>query len=861
MENGTSKFHQNTRRTERKALAAGFCTLFSKSPLRRVTALVLVTAIALGFTVTAVAQQVDPVQVTDPAEFPTITVETNLVMNEASGLPDIITDGANKYGFIEVSLRVTPGTSGLFSGAALALTYDETILTPVTWNQLDETTGKRDKYEVVNTTTSVIPFDIFLSTKKADIISTASAYVGGSDGAGKSLLYLNAESEYPTPLAGDSRLVVVRFRYDATANPLTYDATAKAIMNGANAVTFLGWASDANAALSFAGANAYFTGKNEPLVRESMYYIHKDPNPAAWTKTDADGLSMPDTACFQLVKAVKPGGTSTDADYYSYVSNFFPVDATYMASFAPPLTEPKIKFTQVTAATADQGSGGISLDDLSTILFYDWDDTLLGALTVPKGMDVREEVNTYVRENFIHPDLRANAGATLGSVDRVDTYRGKYPAQGPGVGATHPDTDPEPGSNYPLTNKLDYVFMKRVMEFTPDDVAYYITADYDADYPYTHGWAKVGLDSMEDSWTTMGVSELLDYYPDPNDGGGLFFGDADVMNAFQIEKFADVQDDILYVKAIYEPGTLLEDGSTGTTDYTTGKPSFTRYGAADSGTNGVYVARFEYERINAEARGVVRTRNPAARIEMKAYTVQINDVAASFDGDMEALWNDLASYCTDISGGAADLFLDFGAWQELGMSINIPQINTFPIEVKVNNVDEIFVEVTMTSAVTEIGYGLRDKGISDNFVTGGSQSTADIHGVWLNYRSDVSFADRLATEGFVMDGTLGMINEQGSLRYHGEKESFTSYITLATINDLGLRPTATANYSAMTLNGGRNAIYAAISEALALPSKDYVDPNTGYSTLTWHQLQYYILNSNLVSDAVAQAENYNWYNK
>lgn len=589
MENGTSKFHQNTRRTERKALAAGFCTLFSKSPLRRVTALVLVTAIALGFTVTAVAQQVDPVQVTDPAEFPTITVETNLVMNEASGLPDIITDGANKYGFIEVSLRVTPGTSGLFSGAALALTYDETILTPVTWNQLDETTGKRDKYEVVNTTTSVIPFDIFLSTKKADIISTASAYVGGSDGAGKSLLYLNAESEYPTPLAGDSRLVVVRFRYDATANPLTYDATAKAIMNGANAVTFLGWASDANAALSFAGANAYFTGKNEPLVRESMYYIHKDPNPAAWTKTDADGLSMPDTACFQLVKAVKPGGTSTDADYYSYASNFFPVDATYMASFAPPLTEPKIKFTQVTAATADQGSGGISLDDIVTVVFFDWDDTFLGATAVARGMDSREAIDTYVKENMIHPELRAKTQADFATKSREMTYRGEQPATGPGgTGAIKEDADGDgvidttAGSRFPLTNKLDY--------------AYYM--DFDDEFLFDDGWAQVAsADEVENTWTTIGVGELSAGAPPTTIDFNL-----DMVNL-------PAGTASVFAKAIYAPGALLSMSGKGDLYAPRGTVSYFRYGNAQA-----YAMRFGYERISEDGFGVKRMCEPAVQM-------------------------------------------------------------------------------------------------------------------------------------------------------------------------------------------------------------------------------------------------------
>lgn len=45
------------------------------------------------------------------------------------------------------------------------------------------------------------------------------------------------------------------------------------------------------------------------------------------------------------------------------------------------------------------GGGG------TTILFYDWDDTLIGSLVVDKG-DVRAEVEEYSEENLVHPDLR-----------------------------------------------------------------------------------------------------------------------------------------------------------------------------------------------------------------------------------------------------------------------------------------------------------------------------------------------------------------------------------------------------------------------------------------------------------------------
>ncbi len=198
------------------------------------------------------------------------------------------------------------------------------------------------------------------------------------------------------------------------------------------------------------------------------------------------------------------------------------------------------------------------------ILFYDWDDKLIGALIVGDG-DVRAQVNAYVEQNFIHPDLRAgdvlsgDLGGTLppdltadttdyaklvSSLDREYTYRGKYAYQVGGDDKTLGSAD---GPEYPLTNKLDYVFTKRVNTvvtqtdldgnetryvhpYALDDAA--LAGTDAALYPYVYGWAVVedtaaangrvaavgGADGtwktmhdaakLEDTWTTFGTGEL-----------------------------------------------------------------------------------------------------------------------------------------------------------------------------------------------------------------------------------------------------------------------------------------------------------------------------------------------------------------
>lgn len=45
--------------------------------------------------------------------------------------------------------------------------------------------------------------------------------------------------------------------------------------------------------------------------------------------------------------------------------------------------------------------------ETKTIVFYDWDDTLIGELVLPAVIkDARRYVNHFVNSNLIHPDLQ-----------------------------------------------------------------------------------------------------------------------------------------------------------------------------------------------------------------------------------------------------------------------------------------------------------------------------------------------------------------------------------------------------------------------------------------------------------------------
>lgn len=144
-----------------------------------------------------------------------------------------------------------------------------------------------------------------------------------------------------------------------------------------------------------------------------------------------------------------------------------------------------------------------------TIVILDWDDTVVGEINVPKGSDARAALNEYIKTHLIHPQLRDGVDHT--SLDRVMTYRGQYPAEGPKGSLTVED-----GAQYPFTNKLDYVYVKgQITQTAPPteerDGAYTIEdPDPNDPYPFIHGLAIV-RDRSRPTWTTMGVGELGNY--------------------------------------------------------------------------------------------------------------------------------------------------------------------------------------------------------------------------------------------------------------------------------------------------------------------------------------------------------------
>ena len=247
-------------------------------------------------------------------------------------------------------------------------------------------------------------------------------------------------------------------------------------------------------------------------------------------------------------------------------------------------------------------AGGLSLNDIYVTMFYDWDDSLIGTLTCGVGEDATESVNDYVKEKFIHPDLQTNTNYS--SKERTDNYRGEYPHAGPN--STDPTTPGGTGtvtngSDYPLTNKLEYCFAGKTIH---------------ADAPYAGGWTKVSASNMSDTWTALDNATTFDLMPELGADGNPV-DSSQTKPDMESFDFSDVTtDDIdggtLVVKAVYTPGTLL-NGNDSSYYSAIGPITYDAIGAL---TNGVYSIKFNYRRINDKGYGVTRIKEAKIRMAL-----------------------------------------------------------------------------------------------------------------------------------------------------------------------------------------------------------------------------------------------------
>jgi hypothetical protein len=229
----------------------------------------------------------------------------------------------------------------------------------------------------------------------------------------------------------------------------------------------------------------------------------------------------------------------------------------------------------------------------------------LGSLTSGVGVDATESVNAYVQSKLIHPDLQNPSATQISSDAREDNYRGEYPCIDPSNGAVYDDTNPQAGSLYPLTNKLDYCFAGR---------------DFIENEPFAGGWTKVGASDMEDTWTSLDKTANFARKDDEDTDGNPLDADGNKIDMVSYD-FSNVQDDdldggVLYVKAVYTPGAMLNSGSKGNAHYVVlNEPEYSL--ASDlKAEDTVFGVSFQYGRINNDGYGVTRAHEPKVRMDL-----------------------------------------------------------------------------------------------------------------------------------------------------------------------------------------------------------------------------------------------------
>lgn len=618
------------------------------------------------------------------------------------------------------------------------------------------------------------------------------------------------------------------------------------------------------------------------------------------------------------------------------------------------------------------GGGGIN------ILFYDWDDSLIGSLIVDGG-DVRSQVEEYVEENLVHPDLRPDkvlsqmggklpdystttpaAGSPAetyqnltNSLARDYTYRGKYAytvGDPDTVGADGDTTNKARanGEDYPLTNKLDYVFTKRVNTAVTRTVTTGLS-QYDetyvlphkltgegmedaALYPYAYGWAvvedtsvknqagwKVMYDAkkIEDTWTTVGVGELSNVDPDYYDSGSAtpktvsapaagssvvagstaytapaFLADADPdwtdntggtnpknpnnEYAYQLNssgsegyfRFADFSDidaelaqyqtqsgerkNTLIVKAVYEPGESLLDGF----QYRLiTKPAYTKWNDKAASEGGAYRVTLTVERSydsNGKILGTTRIREPAVQQDTTIDAKWITSSDPSVDHDLD-------NPTTSIAAGRKQ---------------------TMYSKVETDNGEQITFSLSLSARMNKVDYILVEQ-YGMNFITGTqrSNSNADQFKRDLNYfvpdnynyylekdsnesddLYDSSFEDKEGSHGFILYCTLGHMLQQATRHNRGEITRYTLGLTVnnTIVDDTNLRMDLSGTKPTFADNTLLEDFFINAAKACEAhkndPQYDCWDVNLDCAKLTYHQMQWFILDGGTDIRTVAAAD-------
>ncbi len=457
----------------------------------------------------------------------------------------------------------------------------------------------------------------------------------------------------------------------------------------------------------------------------------------------------------------------------------------------------EIVFTEGKSAKA----GGLSLSDIYVTLFYDWDDSLLGSFTCGVGVDSSADINEYVKAKFIHPDLQGNTNYT--SNERVDNYRGEYPSAGPngsnptlpGGAGSYPETVDVPGATpMPAPNRGSAYPLTNKLDYC------FAGRDFNTDdggnaLPFVGGWTKVTPATMEDTWTALSKTDNFAQTVDA-DGDGVADTDTD---GDPIDVNGDKIDMVSYnfadVQSIDLDGGVLYVKAVYTPGYGLDYANIAYYsaiGPVKYGTIGTATATTATYSISYQYKRISSSGYGVTRIRKPALNMALTQVGASA---------------------------------------------STPLAVLLNNGETIDVDMTPTNAVSTVGYQLRET-YGTNIILGGTRSIGDeFDGLFKIKGGDgIEFKVNAAS-------VLQLAYDYG----HGVKAP-TTWVPATTwaLLKISQDTNGTAITKAAKIKKAQTALINLVKNAES--------GGHDYTTLTWYQMQYAVLNSGAyVENSVAEA--------
>lgn len=297
-------------------------------------------------------------------------------------------DGTIDNEFFELSLKVEPGAEGFLSAGAV-LEYDTSLLQVVDWS------GNVIDLSQSTNWIKAMPVPAVGPTQLTG--RRAMAYQDTTEGVTRAYISLVAEAPQSTALTEEMQNVInVRFRY-------TDDAAKEKIFKDY-------------------GIQPSATPEVSPLpsvepTAEPAPVDEPEASPEASTAPEPTGTPAPAGAEFAAEKVftLAPDDIAAasevnqsiwyqadDENTVYYYTTADPADSSLGAHYGTLLTA-RPAFALIKGESVNSGSGGMTLDQVQVLQFYDWDETFLGARAISvssSNTEVAGVVESFAKLNY-----------------------------------------------------------------------------------------------------------------------------------------------------------------------------------------------------------------------------------------------------------------------------------------------------------------------------------------------------------------------------------------------------------------------------------------------------------------------------